>query len=111
MFNDNFLVFPGNRTFLLNIVDALAAGEELMSIRSKSETRRPFAEIAPGSRLFYRFFTTGLVPVVFIGIGVIRSVVRSRRRRAYAKSLTAVKEAKQPQPAEEKQQKTDGDLK
>jgi ABC-type uncharacterized transport system involved in gliding motility auxiliary subunit len=111
MFNDSFLGYPGNATFLLNIVDALAAGEELMSIRSKGETRRPFAEIAPASRLFYRFFTTGLVPAIFIGIGVVRSVVRSRRRRAYAKSLRAAKEVELPQPAEEKEQETNGDLK
>lgn len=112
MFNDNFLGAFGNATFLLNVVDALAAGEELMSIRSKSETVRYFPEITPGSRLFYRFFTTGLVPAIFVGIGALRSIVRTRRRRAYAKSLTAAKEAGKTQPTEEKQEvEKNGDLK
>jgi ABC-type transport system involved in multi-copper enzyme maturation permease subunit len=112
MFNDSFLSAYGNAIFLLNAVDALAAGEELMSIRSKTETAGYFTEILPGSRLFYRFFTMGLVPAIFIGIGVLRSVMRTRRRRAYIKSLTAAKEADKRQPTEENRQvEKNGDLK
>jgi ABC-type transport system involved in multi-copper enzyme maturation permease subunit len=104
MFNDSFLNVFGNAIFLLNTVDALAAGEELTSIRSKSQTARYFQEIPTGSRLFYRFFTMGLVPAIFVGMGALRSIVRTRRRRAYAKSVSAAKEAACAPPASEERQ-------
>ncbi|MFH1422461.1 MAG: Gldg family protein [Planctomycetota bacterium] len=88
MFSDNFIGALGNKTFFLNLSDALAAGEELMSIRSKLETMRYFSAKDVTSPLFWRFITMALVPLVFVSLGVLRFALRVRRRKAYAKSFS-----------------------
>jgi ABC-type uncharacterized transport system involved in gliding motility auxiliary subunit len=85
MFSDSLLRGLSDKTFLLNSVDALSLGEDLGSVRSKGTLVRVIASesLTDGEKLFYRFLTLGLMPVVFAVLGIVRSVVRRRRRAAY----------------------------
>jgi ABC-2 type transport system permease protein len=83
MFADNFLGWASNAMFLLNCVDSMSLDVDLASIRSKGSVAKPVGEMDNSEKLFYRFLTLGFVPVVFIALGIVRSVLRRRRRAAY----------------------------
>jgi ABC-type uncharacterized transport system involved in gliding motility auxiliary subunit len=87
MFNNNFIGDGGNRLLARNSVDALARGEELINIRSKQFVNRSIKETSSGQRWFYRFLTMGLVPVVFIAVGVTRSILIKKGKERYLRSL------------------------
>jgi ABC-type uncharacterized transport system involved in gliding motility auxiliary subunit/ABC-type transport system involved in multi-copper enzyme maturation permease subunit len=88
-FTDNFIQSGGNGLLASNVVDALALGEELINIRSKQFTDRSIKKTSAGKKLFYRFLTMGLVPVVFIGIGLTRYVVVRKGKERYLRSLAS----------------------
>lgn len=88
-FTDNFIQSGGNGLLASNVVDALALGEELINIRSKQFTDRSIKKTTAGKKLFYRFLTMGLVPVVFIGIGLTRYVVVRKGKERYLRSLAS----------------------
>lgn len=88
MFSDSFFGAISNATFLLNAVDALALGEELVSVRSKGEVMRLLGKMSKGEKLFYRFLTLALVPIIFAAAGIVRSMLRKRRRAAYLKKFS-----------------------
>jgi len=87
MFNSNLIQNPGNWLLASNIVDALALGGELINIRSKQFTNRSIKETTAGQKVFYRFLAVGVVPALFIGIGVIRYVLIKKGKERYLKSL------------------------
>lgn len=88
MFTDNLLGWRSNAIFLLNSVDSLSLSEDLVSVRSKGSLVRMIRNLSDGEKLFYRFLTLGLVPVIFAALGVTRSVVRRRRRAAYLRKFS-----------------------
>jgi len=90
MFADNFIRSGGNWLLADNCVDALALGEELIDIRSKSFTDRSIDETSPAGKVLYRFLTMGLVPVLFIGIGTTRYVLIKKGKERYLRSLAAI---------------------
>lgn len=87
MFNNNFIGDGGNRLLARNSVDALALGEELINIRSKQFVNRSIKETSSGQKWFYRFLTMGLIPVVFIAVGVTRSILIKKGKERYLRSL------------------------
>jgi ABC-2 type transport system permease protein len=87
MFTDNFIGDGGNQLLTRNLVDALALGEELISIRSKQFTERSIKVTTAGQKLLYRFMATGLIPILFIGIGVIRYIVIRKGKERYLRNL------------------------
>ncbi len=89
MFTDNFIRSPGNVLLASNIVDALALGEELIRIRSKSSTDRSIRPTTSGQKLFYRFLSTGLIPLLFIGLGITRYILIKKGKERYLRSLAS----------------------
>jgi ABC-type uncharacterized transport system involved in gliding motility auxiliary subunit len=83
MFTDNLLGVAGNAMFLLNAVDAVTLGNDLIEIRSKAITQRVIAPVGPQKKLAVRVFATVLVPVLVAGYGVARMVRRRREEAAY----------------------------
>ena len=66
---------------LLNSVDALTQGEDLVSIRSKEPVPRMMeGKISGGDKTFYRTFVIAGSPLLFLGFG-IASLLRRRQRR------------------------------
>jgi len=89
MFANSFVRGGGNRLLVSNCVDALALGEELINIRSKSFTDRSIRETTPGQKLLYRFLAMGLVPACFIALGIIRYVLIKKGKERYLRSLAS----------------------
>ncbi|MFN3532802.1 MAG: Gldg family protein [Candidatus Brocadia sp.] len=87
MFNDRVITSAGNPLFFMNAVDALALGDELISIRSKGKSVEYVGQLSSGAKLFYKFFTVIFVPVIWTVAGVIRTYMRRRRRTLYQKMI------------------------
>ena len=74
---------------LLNSVDALALGGELIGIRSRLITQRSIRSTEAGEKLFYRIFSVLLVPVLIAVYGIVRMVLRRKESALHEESLSA----------------------
>lgn len=87
MFEDSILNgLPGNGLILLNAVDALTLGDDLIQIRAKATAQRAIGQVSDQEKLFYRFLTIGLVPILIAVFGITRMM---RRRREEEQFLAA----------------------
>jgi ABC-2 type transport system permease protein len=87
MFEDSFLqMVPGNAMLLLNAVDALTLGDDLIEIRAKVTTQRSLSPMSDKARLLIKLIVVGLVPGLVAAFGVFRQL---RRRREEAVFLAA----------------------
>ena len=80
MFKDNVIGAMGNASFLLNSVDALGLGEELIHIRSKTQVQRFLPPMSAKAKILWRGFVVLTAPVLWIFFGIIRALNRKRRR-------------------------------
>ncbi len=87
MFEDAILGAGQNPLLLLNTVDALAHGEDLISIRSKMLTQRVIKPVGDSQKLFYRIFVVVLVPVVLAIFGIARAAMRRKEAALYRQQL------------------------
>jgi len=78
MFDDMAIQAGHNSLFLLNAVDGLVHGEDLISIRSKILTQRVIRPVSDSEKVLFRLFTIVLIPVVLVIFGLMRA---SRRRK------------------------------
>jgi ABC-type uncharacterized transport system involved in gliding motility auxiliary subunit len=78
MFEDMLINQAGHALFLLNAVDAMTLGEDLISIRSKQFDQRTFGEVSDARKLAFRIINIALIPVLVAGFGLGN---RMRRRR------------------------------
>ena len=83
MFDDSVLGAASNQTLLLNSVDALTLGDDLIEMRGKATALRALEQVGDNEKLFYRFLTIGLVPIVVAVIGIVRSMRRRREAATY----------------------------
>ncbi len=67
-----------NALFLLNAVDALAYGNDLISIRAKAMTQRSIRPVSNGEKLAYRIFAVILIPVLLAIYGLFRAGARRK---------------------------------
>jgi ABC-type uncharacterized transport system involved in gliding motility auxiliary subunit len=87
MFEDSFLqMVPGNAMLLMNAVDALTLGDDLIEIRAKVTTQRLLEPLGDQARLMIKVLVVGIVPLAIAVFGVFRQV---RRRREEARFLAA----------------------
>ena len=82
IFKDSLVTNPSHMTLLLNSVDAMTQGEELITIRTKQPVDRSIAKLE-GSKAFYRVLVIGGGPGVVIGIGLFSLMNRRRRREEW----------------------------
>jgi hypothetical protein len=87
MWQNSFIETGGNLAFLLNSVDALTLGEELIRIRTKTKIDRVIPKISASRRLWYRFFTMGLAPLCIAIFGIIRLWLRRRTKEIYLREV------------------------
>ena len=94
MFEDSFLrMVPANGMLLLNAVDALTLGDDLIEIRAKVTTQRTLRPLSDQARLFIKIVVIALVPVLVAAFGVFRQL---RRRREETRFLAAQSRTEAP---------------
>jgi ABC-type uncharacterized transport system involved in gliding motility auxiliary subunit len=88
MFEDSFLqMVPGNAMLMLNAVDALTLGDDLIEIRAKVTTQRTLRPLGDKARLLVKIVVVALVPILVAVFGGLRQL---RRRREEARFLAAL---------------------
>lgn len=81
---DQFLqLFPFNRTFLLNVVDWLTTGDELIQIRSRQVTERPLEEITESRKALIKYANTFGISILVVILGLVRTIMRRREKRLF----------------------------
>jgi ABC-2 type transport system permease protein len=89
--NDSFLgQFPANSVFILNAIDWMTIGDQLISIRSRGATDRPLAQISDGAKSRIKFICILGTPLVVVIAGIVRF---GMRRRASSAQEIAAREA------------------
>jgi ABC-2 type transport system permease protein len=88
-FQKNLLQSGGHLNFFINAVDALALGDELITIRSKQPIDRSFGRVSAASKIAWRTIATLGVPVLIAALGFIRMLMRRQAKQNYLKSLAA----------------------
>lgn len=84
MFEDMLVEQQAHSLFLLNAVDAVTLGNDLISIRSKVYERRTIGETSDAQKLLFRGVNMGLVPIALVGFGLLRWGARRRESDRYA---------------------------
>lgn len=87
MFDDGIIAAPQNALLLLNAVDYMAGSKDLLSIRSKTLTNRTLKPMEAGTKLFWRFVTILLVPILLTVFGVSRAAMRRKEAARYRESV------------------------
>jgi len=78
MFDDMALQAGQNPLLLLNAVDALAHGSDLISIRSKILTQRVIRPVSDKEKLGFRVMVMVFVPALLAAFGLFRSASRRK---------------------------------
>lgn len=90
MFEDSFLqMVPSNSLLLLNAVDALTLGDDIIQIRARTMTLRTIQPLSDQAKLGWRFFAVGLVPLIVAGYGLFRHLGRRREEAAFLAAQNA----------------------
>jgi len=89
MFEENFIQKGGAANFFINCVDAVTLGGELINIRSHQPIDRRIKKLEKGEKLWYRFLTVALVPIIMIILGGIRAFLRRKDKEQYLSLLNA----------------------
>lgn len=87
MFENELFDKGGHMTFFLNSIDSITLGEELISVRSKQQIARTLGSISSGAKVWWRVFTTFLVPAGLCIIGGVRLFIRKRSKWVYLKTI------------------------
>lgn len=87
MFSDGILGAHDNGLLLVNAVDTLTLGPELVDIRGKSLKPRTFETPQGGAKLWWRFFAVGMVPLLVALVGIARAMLRRRAREQYRREV------------------------
>jgi len=88
LFEDMLLDQSGHSLFLLNTVDALTLGNDLISIRSRNFDQRTFGQVSDAGKLTFRVVNMALVPLLLIGLGLGNRMRRRREAEEYRAKLT-----------------------
>lgn len=87
MFNNGFLEALSNGVFILNSVDSLSIGNEIINVRARFQSERRIRKVTPSKKLSYRFFVIFFMPIVVIIAGIIRFLMRRKEKMDYVRML------------------------
>lgn len=86
MFNDDLISFPGNLNLFGNIIDGLALGSDIISLRSKIYTSREIKKVTDNKKVFYRFIAILLIPSILVSVAFLRIFLRKKEKEFYLKA-------------------------
>ena len=75
------LQHASNSVLALNIIDAAAQDEALLSIRARTIDNRPIEQLSSTKKSFIKWGNILIVPVILIVLGLLRSTLRKRRSK------------------------------
>ena len=87
MFEEEFIQAGGAINLFVNSVDALTLGGQLINIRTHQSINRSIKVLNKIEKLWYRFLTILLVPVIVVAFGSIRAILRRKEKELYLKLL------------------------
>ena len=87
MFEEEIIRNGGMANLFINSVDALTLGGELIKIRGHRPISRSIKTVNKMKKLWYRFMTIFLVPLIVVILGGIRAVLRKKEKEQYLKLL------------------------
>jgi ABC-type uncharacterized transport system involved in gliding motility auxiliary subunit len=87
MFTDQVVGAFDNAMLMLNSVDALLLGDDLINVRSKMVSERYIKETSATAKMFWRFLVIILIPAILIVVGIMRYMMRRQRRETYQRLL------------------------
>lgn len=88
-FQEQLIETGGHLHFLMNAVDALSLGEDLIQIRAKQPVDRTIRPMAAATKAWWRFFVSFLMPLAIAGAGWARLLLRRRTKHQYLQLLQA----------------------
>ncbi|MCH7589899.1 Gldg family protein [PVC group bacterium] len=87
MFEENFIKSKDMLAFFMNSIDAITLGGELINIRGHKTQERRIKKVDKAQKLWYRFLTILLVPVVVAVCGLLRVLRRRKEKKIYLSNL------------------------
>ncbi len=78
--NDVLNAVLGHKALLLNCVDALTLGDELINIRSKNIVTRRIKSTGPTGKALAKIFVVWFPPLVFIALGIFVNIRRKSKK-------------------------------
>ena len=87
-FGEDLIQNPGNINFFANIVDGLTLGDDLVKIRAKSTMVSDIKRLSAAEKVWYRFWTVGLVPVLLGLLSGTRLFLRRKEKEFYSKAAS-----------------------
>jgi len=83
MFSDNLITNPGNLGLFSNIIDGLTLGNDIIKIRSGAYSSRDIKKVTDNQKVFYRFMTVFLVPILLAILAAVRLFLRRKEKQFY----------------------------
>ncbi len=83
MFADPVIQAYSNAAFLINLVESLTLGKELLYIRAKTQIEHYLPEISTANKLFWKTLVIFLPAGLWIMTGLLRIIYRRRRRERF----------------------------
>jgi ABC-type uncharacterized transport system involved in gliding motility auxiliary subunit len=87
MFTDQVMGAFDNSMLMLNSVDAMLLGDDLINVRSKMVSERHIKETSATAKMLWKFVVIILIPLVLVAIGIMRYMMRRQRRETYQRLL------------------------
>jgi len=87
MFEEDLIQSGGAVNFFINSVDALTLSDELINIRSRQPINRAVKTLSKGEKLWNRFMTIVLIPIIVIILGAMRAILRRKEKDQYIAHL------------------------
>ena len=89
MFQNNLIKGAGHYHFIMNMLDSLTFGEDLVGIRAKHVVDRAMPKISRGEKQMWRLITTFFVPFILIVLSAYRLLASTRAKQKYLRTLAA----------------------
>ncbi|MBN1587428.1 MAG: Gldg family protein [Candidatus Omnitrophica bacterium] len=89
LFTEDLIQSGGHLDFLKNSVDAMSLDEDIIKIRSKRPMDRTIDRVSAGSKAWWRFFASLMLPLAIVLLGWFRILLRKRGKASYMKALSA----------------------
>ncbi len=87
MFQNNLIRGGGHYHFIMNMLDTLTFGDDLVGIRAKHMTDRTMSKITRSEKYIWRILVTFFVPLILIILSVYRLFASARAKQKYLQNL------------------------